>query len=156
MCLIWSLCVSCAVAPTNYTHLCPSQLQQFLKEMDSKKNFIVRKRERIITILEDEDTMSMYLNSLCWPQMFATPIFYVESYTGLLLFIFYFDLYQTCFFFIVVTTSVITTHWSLFLMRLVSAMPCQTMMWEIPFGIGLFLKRNKTCLKYAMASHAKM
>ena len=33
------------------------------------------------------------------------------------------------FLFIVVTTSVITTHWSLFLMRLVSTMPCQTMMW---------------------------
>ena len=114
MCLIWSLCVSCVVAPTSYVHLFPSQLQQFLKATDSKKNFIVRKSERIITILEDEDTMSMYLNSLCCPEMFPTPYFFVESNMGLLLFILYFDSYQTCFsFFIVVTPSVITTHWSL-------------------------------------------
>lgn len=44
--------------------------------------------------------------------MFATPCFSAESYTGLLLFILYFG-YHISFVFMVVTASVITTHWSL-------------------------------------------
>ena len=36
MCLLWSLCVSCAVTLINYAHLSPSKLQQFVKAKDSK------------------------------------------------------------------------------------------------------------------------
>ena len=64
-----------------------------------RNNFTLWKRERVSAISEDKHTMFMYLNSLCQPEMFATPSFSTESYMGLLLFILYFDSYQTCFYF---------------------------------------------------------
>ena len=61
-----------------------------------KNNFTNCKRERVIAISKHEDSIFMYMNSLCWVEMFPRPYFYVESYITLLLFISYFDSYQTC------------------------------------------------------------
>ena len=90
MCLLWSLCAFCAVPPINYSHLSPSQLQQFVKTKRFKNKFTICKRERVIVISEHGDSIFMYMNSLCWSEMFPTPSFYIESYMGLLLFISYF------------------------------------------------------------------
>ena len=64
-----------------------------------KNNFTIWKKERSSAISKDNDIMFMYLNSLCWPEMFATLFLSLEYYMGLLLFILYFDSYQTCFLF---------------------------------------------------------
>ena len=52
-----------------------------------KNNFTIYKRERIVAISKHTNTILMYMNSLCWTEMFPAPSFSVESYMRLLLFI---------------------------------------------------------------------
>ena len=43
MCLIWLLCVSCAVSPINYAYIFASKMWQFIKAEDSKTTLQSRK-----------------------------------------------------------------------------------------------------------------
>ena len=79
-----------------------------------KNNFTICKRERVIAISEHEDTILMYLNSLYWPKMFPTLSFFSWILHGISIVHFILWLVSNMFlFFIVVTPSIITTHWSL-------------------------------------------
>ena len=130
MCFISSLCVSFAVAPFNYAHLSPKQMHQFLKANNSKKTLHSGEEKGPVPFRRTGIPCSF-----CKTIYFSTgPIclqhhLFVESYKNYYCsFCTLIHIKPVFIFFIVVTASVIATHWSLFLMRLIFFVPCQSRM----------------------------
>ena len=131
MWFIWSLCVSSIVAPFNNAHLSPNKMHLFLKAKNSKKTLHSREEKASVPFRRTRipcsfcKTIYFLIGPICLQHHL-----FVESYTN--------DYCSLCtlshikpifIFFIVVTASVIKTHWSLFLMRFIFFVPCQSMMW---------------------------
>ena len=119
LCFIWSLCVSSAVAPFNYAHLSPKQMHRFLKAKNSKK-----------TLHSGEEKGQFHFGGQGYHVHFARQyILQLDQYVCntiflmnpiwiiIVHFVYWLISNMFLFIFIVVTASVITTHWSLFLMR---------------------------------------
>ena len=91
-----------------FFYSCSIQLCTSISKIDApisqskefKKNFTLWTRERVSSISEDKDSMFIFQDNIfCnWTNMFATPSFCWILHE-LLLFILYFDSYQTCFYF---------------------------------------------------------
>ena len=91
-----------------FFYICSIQLSTSISKIDApisqrkefKKNFTLWRRERVSSISEDKDTMFILQDNIfCnWTNMFATPSFCWILHE-LLLFILFFDSYQTCFYF---------------------------------------------------------